>query len=200
MRRGGRQGRLYADRAAESLRGSALPRAEHVRRGDPICQAVRKLVNAAAFYRVDHLLMGGDLAGKELVPVIADGSRWRATFRGARFELETESEAAEFERAWPLYMAQVTIEARSAACGAGVCDLFLFPALDPAGPEGYPGSAAVFAMKPRSRGSVRLTAPDPRAPRPLITSTRPCRSIALIDAIAKAPSSAPAPPAASSVP
>jgi Icc-related predicted phosphoesterase len=58
----------------------------------------RKLVNAAAFYKVDHLLMGGDLAGKELVPVIADGSGWRATFRGTRFELETAAEVAEFTR------------------------------------------------------------------------------------------------------
>ena len=61
-------------------------------------------------------------------------------------------------------MAQVTIEARSTACAEGVCDLFLFPALDPPGPEGYEGSAAVFAMKPASRGTVRLTSPDPRAP------------------------------------
>jgi Icc-related predicted phosphoesterase len=58
----------------------------------------RKLVNAAAFYRVDHLLMGGDLAGKELVPVIAAGQRWHATFRGTRFELETTAEVTEFER------------------------------------------------------------------------------------------------------
>jgi choline dehydrogenase len=45
-----------------------------------------------------------------------------------------------------------------------VWDLFLFPALDPPGPEGYEGTAAVFAMKPWSRGTVRLTSPDPRAP------------------------------------
>ena len=49
-------------------------------------------------------------------------------------------------------MAQVTIEARSAACDEGVCDLFVFPALDPPGPEGYQGSAAVFAMKPGRGG------------------------------------------------
>ena len=39
-------------------------------------------------------------------------------------------------------------------------DIFLFPALDP-GPE---ISAAVFLMKPRSRGRVRLTSRDPEAP------------------------------------
>jgi choline dehydrogenase-like flavoprotein len=36
----------------------------------------------------------------------------------------------------------------------------MFPAIDP----GYEISAAVFAMKPRSRGSVRLTARDPESP------------------------------------
>jgi uncharacterized protein len=58
----------------------------------------RKLVNAGAFYDVDVLIMGGDLAGKELVPIVAEGSRWRATFRGTAFELETLDEVAEFER------------------------------------------------------------------------------------------------------
>ena len=87
---------------------------------------------------------------------------------GAGFAFEPtdrlQREAAEFERAWPLYMAQVTIAGAQRACGEGVCDLFLFPALDPPGPEGYEGTAAVFAMKPDSRGTVRLTSPDPRAP------------------------------------
>ncbi|MFI7588382.1 metallophosphoesterase [Spongisporangium articulatum] len=62
----------------------------------------RKLVNAGAFYGVDYLIMGGDLAGKELVPVVRSGpgaaSGWRATFRGGSFALETDAEAAEFER------------------------------------------------------------------------------------------------------
>jgi choline dehydrogenase len=60
----------------------------------------------------------------------------------------------------PLAMAGVTIEARSSRCDVGVCDLFMFPATDP----GYEISAAVFAMKPRSRGRVTLTSSDPRAP------------------------------------
>ena len=56
------------------------------------------------------------------------------------------------------------IQARSSACAAGVCDLFFFPAIDPPGAAGYEVSVAVFAMKPDSRGTVRLTSPDPRAP------------------------------------
>lgn len=49
-------------------------------------------------------------------------------------------------------MAQVTVRGRS--------DAFLFPGLEP----GCEISAAGFAMKPRSEGSVRLTSSDPRAP------------------------------------
>lgn len=59
-----------------------------------------------------------------------------------------------------LAMAAVSIEARSPWCDEGVCDLFLFPALDTDGSI----SAAVFAMKPASRGSVRLNDDDPRTP------------------------------------
>jgi choline dehydrogenase len=69
-------------------------------------------------------------------------------------------EIAEFERGHESFMAQVTVAVASRACAAGLSDLFVFPALDP-GPE---VSAAIFAMKPRSRGSVRLNSADPRAP------------------------------------
>jgi choline dehydrogenase len=57
-------------------------------------------------------------------------------------------------------LAAVTIEARSSRCEDGVCDLFLFPVLNPGNEIG----AAVYAMKPRSRGRVTLTSTDPRAP------------------------------------
>jgi choline dehydrogenase len=75
-----------------------------------------------------------------------------------------QRETAEFERSQPLAMAQVTIQARSSGCHDGVWDTFLFPAVDPPGPAGYEISAAAFAMKPASRGTVRLTSADPRAP------------------------------------
>ena len=73
-------------------------------------------------------------------------------------------DVAAFERAHPLFMAQVTVAMSSSACAPGLSDLFFFPGLDPPGPHGYEVSVAVFAMKPASRGSVRLTASDPRAP------------------------------------
>jgi choline dehydrogenase len=60
----------------------------------------------------------------------------------------------------PLPMGQVTVRGRSQACPEDTWDLFVFPALDD-GPE---ISGAAFAMKPRSRGRVRLNGPDPRTP------------------------------------
>lgn len=60
-------------------------------------------------------------------------------------------------------MAQVTLPVRSTRCPEGVCDLFLFPAVDPE-EEGYAISVGVFAMKPASLGSVRLASHDPRTP------------------------------------
>ena len=58
----------------------------------------RKLVNAGKFYGANVLIMGGDLAGKQLVPVIERGSTSSAHFNGADFTFETSAEIAEFER------------------------------------------------------------------------------------------------------
>jgi choline dehydrogenase len=69
-------------------------------------------------------------------------------------------ELLEFEASRPLWMGQVTVRARSSLCPADACDLFLFPAADPGGAI----SAAVFAMKPVSRGRVSLGSADPEAP------------------------------------
>jgi choline dehydrogenase len=89
--------------------------------------------------------------GEGLLDHVGTGMAWEPTD-----ELRADWDASSA----PLGMAAITIEARSSRCDEGVCDLFLFPGLDP----GYEISAAVFAMKPRSRGRVTLTSPDPRAP------------------------------------
>jgi choline dehydrogenase-like flavoprotein len=57
-----------------------------------------------------------------------------------------------WEQGHALAMAQITIS---------MDDLFMFPAAEP---QGSDISAAVFAMKPRSRGRVSLSSDDPRAP------------------------------------
>ena len=91
--------------------------------------------------------------GEGLLDHVGTGMAWEPTEA-----LRAEWDA--FARDAPLAMAGITIEAHSRECAEGVCDLFLFPAIDP----GYEISAAVFAMKPRSRGRVTLTSDDPRAP------------------------------------
>lgn len=50
--------------------------------GSELCW--RKFLNAAAHYRADVLVMGGDMTGKALVPIVEQaGGRWRALFMGA---------------------------------------------------------------------------------------------------------------------
>ncbi len=58
----------------------------------------RKLVNAGKFYGADLVIMGGDLAGKQLIPVVAQGGVSRAHYNGADFTFETTQEIADFER------------------------------------------------------------------------------------------------------
>ena len=91
--------------------------------------------------------------GERLVDHVGTGAGWGPTERLVR---ETE----EHEARHGLYMGQVTISRRSSSCPPGVNDLFVFPAIQP-GPE---ISGAVFAMKPLSRGSVRLNGPRPETP------------------------------------
>jgi choline dehydrogenase len=95
----------------------------------------------------------GLAVGEGLLDHVGVGIGWEPTG-------SLRHDSAHFETERPLFMAQVTIELRSGACADDVRDLFLFPAIEP-GPE---ISAAAFAMKPRSRGSVRLNGSDPRTP------------------------------------
>ncbi len=67
--------------------------------GSEVC--FKKFVNAAAFYKADVLLLGGDITGKMVVPVVEDGAgRYRARLHGQEHELHSES-VEDFERrAW----------------------------------------------------------------------------------------------------
>src|SRR5512133_163396 len=71
-----------------------------------------------------------------------------------------QSDTNEFAQRAPVFMGQVTVSGRSENCPDGISDLFLFPGLDP----GWEISAAVFMMKPRSRGRVSLLSSDPASP------------------------------------
>jgi choline dehydrogenase-like flavoprotein len=100
---------------------------------------------------------GGQVAklpvGEGLVDHVGTGAAWEPTER-----LLDETAAHEAEHG--LYMGQVTIATASRSGSPGVRDIFVFPALD-VGPE---ISGAGFAMKPHSRGSVRLNGPEPETP------------------------------------
>ena len=53
----------------------------------------RKFLNAGSHYNADVLVLGGDMTGKALVPVIDDGDgRWHATLLENRQEMTTEEE------------------------------------------------------------------------------------------------------------
>jgi len=59
----------------------------------------RKFINAARFYKVDVLILGGDLAGKAILPIVEQaGGAYRTTFMGRDLLLTTEAETAEIER------------------------------------------------------------------------------------------------------
>ncbi|WP_297152657.1 hypothetical protein [Thermogemmatispora sp.] len=59
-----------------------------------------KFINSAKFYGANVLILGGDITGKALIPIVRDGhnSRYRATFLGERVTLESEEALAAFER------------------------------------------------------------------------------------------------------
>ena len=66
--------------------------------GSDVCW--RKFLNSAKHYGADVIVLGGDMTGKALVPVVhQDGERWHATLLENRHELNGESEVASFEEA-----------------------------------------------------------------------------------------------------
>ena len=83
------------------------------------------------------------------------------------------AEAAEFEDPMRCSWREVTVAIASSACADGLWDLFFFPGIDPPGERGYEASVAVFAMKPHSRGSVRLLSDDRARRSPSTTASCP---------------------------
>jgi Icc-related predicted phosphoesterase len=60
----------------------------------------RKFLNSGGHYQADAIVLGGDMTGKALVPVIDDGGgRWHATLLENRETLEGEDEVRAFEEA-----------------------------------------------------------------------------------------------------
>jgi Icc-related predicted phosphoesterase len=64
--------------------------------GSEVCW--RKFLNAAAFYKADLVVLGGDVTGKAMVPITAYPDHWQVTVRGQSHRLETQQELAEIQR------------------------------------------------------------------------------------------------------
>ena len=58
--------------------------------GSEVCW--RKFLNSAAFYKADMVILGGDVTGKVMVPIIDQGGRWKVTVRGQEYTLESAEE------------------------------------------------------------------------------------------------------------
>jgi len=57
-----------------------------------------KFVNAGKVYKGNVLLLGGDITGKTITPVLKNGSSWRAEYVGAQQEASNEDQLNELER------------------------------------------------------------------------------------------------------
>lgn len=58
--------------------------------GSEICW--RKFLNAAAFYKADVVVLGGDVTGKVMVPIVAHTGYWQVVLRGETVRMETQAE------------------------------------------------------------------------------------------------------------
>ncbi len=72
----------------------------------------RKFLNGAKFYHVDHIVMGGDITGKFLVPIVHEhNNHYRVTLQGATETLEGDTELHKVkERIETLGFYHVTLE------------------------------------------------------------------------------------------
>ncbi len=64
--------------------------------GSEVCW--RKFLNAAAFYKADLVVLGGDVTGKMMIPITAYQGYWQVTVRGQLHRLDTQQELEEIQR------------------------------------------------------------------------------------------------------
>ena len=64
--------------------------------GSEICW--RKFLNSAAFYKADMVILGGDVTGKVMVPIVSHPGYWQVTLRGESQRIETQAELDEVQK------------------------------------------------------------------------------------------------------
>jgi Icc-related predicted phosphoesterase len=63
--------------------------------GSEICW--RKFLNAAAFYKADMVILGGDVTGKVMIPIVEHNGYWQVTIRGESKRIESREVLAEVQ-------------------------------------------------------------------------------------------------------
>ncbi len=64
--------------------------------GSEVCW--RKFLNAGAFHKADVLVMGGDMTGKAMVPIVKRDGGWRLSLQDQEHSLSTEDELKAMEK------------------------------------------------------------------------------------------------------
>jgi Icc-related predicted phosphoesterase len=64
--------------------------------GSEICW--KKFLDAAAFYKADLVVLGGDVTGKVMVPIVAHHGYWEVTVRGERLRLDSREQLQKVEQ------------------------------------------------------------------------------------------------------
>ena len=64
--------------------------------GSEVCW--RKFLNAGAFHKADVLIMGGDMTGKAMVPIVKRANDWRLTLQDQEHVLATDAEVKAMEK------------------------------------------------------------------------------------------------------
>ena len=64
--------------------------------GSDVCW--RKFLNAGSFHKADVLVMGGDMTGKAMVPIVDVGGGWELTLQEQRHVLASEDELTAMEK------------------------------------------------------------------------------------------------------
>ena len=64
--------------------------------GSEVCW--RKFLNAGKFHKADVLIMGGDMTGKAMVPIVGQRRGWELELQGQRHVLTTEDEVRAMEK------------------------------------------------------------------------------------------------------
>jgi uncharacterized protein len=64
--------------------------------GSEVCW--RKFLNSAAFYKADLIVLGGDVTGKAMVPIVAHNGYWQCVVRGETIRMDSRTELENVEK------------------------------------------------------------------------------------------------------